>query len=636
MQYMMEEMIPELEDFERRGIFSKPEIKAIIKRRTEFEYLLKRRATLKADFMHAIAYEEKLETLRKHRKRMLNAEAQREVKKGDGAGGKGAKVADVSAAGDHAVIRRIHFIYERALRKFRGDLTIWVDFFTFCRRHGGGKALSRALAKALALHPTMPGLWSYAAAWEFERQGNVPAARKLMQRGLRNCPQSEELWLDYFRMELLFVNKLRERRVVLGLATGEPEAGEPLPTEGAMEEGAAGGEGDGGAEGSIAAAATSAKKALAAVLGGAVAKVVYIEALRTLPDSAQLRLRFLDVLRPFGDAVSSLEREVLQSLSEGDMLTEPEAWDARARRWADEAAAPPGPLKKGETRTGRALGLYREALQAVPSAHMHLLHVAFLRDTRAWDAMCAAAAAAADAGAASEDLFVLWVEALEQQGRTQDAAAAAERAVCALPQAAPLWLLRLRTAVALTPRSGNDVLAQLLARACKSVPADAAEDLWCAVQRLLASHAVPQESVAAVLERAVAGGGGRHLARATAAAVRCAAVTGGAAAARELSDRLLRLPAPSLALLQAAIEVECAAATRPGAEGAQALERARRLFQSAVEAHGADEPGLWLGLYALEQRHGGSRAGTVQWRAMKALREPLRAAFQNGCGSAMY
>ena len=47
----------------------------------------------------------------------------------------------------------------------------------------------------------MPGLWSYAAAWEFQRQGNVAAARRFLQRGLRNCGASEELWLDYFRME---------------------------------------------------------------------------------------------------------------------------------------------------------------------------------------------------------------------------------------------------------------------------------------------------------------------------------------------------------------------------------------------------------------------------------------------------
>lgn len=101
--YLLEEQIPDLEDFERRGIFTKPELKyavlartvhplaaaalcagpegagaaspctlaepgiscrelpprsgpgrAIIKKRTDFEYLLKRRAALREDFLRAI------------------------------------------------------------------------------------------------------------------------------------------------------------------------------------------------------------------------------------------------------------------------------------------------------------------------------------------------------------------------------------------------------------------------------------------------------------------------------------------------------------------------------------------------------------------------------------------------------
>lgn len=47
----MEEMIPELEDMEKRGYFNKSEIRQIVKRRTDFEYSLKRRAAVKADYL---------------------------------------------------------------------------------------------------------------------------------------------------------------------------------------------------------------------------------------------------------------------------------------------------------------------------------------------------------------------------------------------------------------------------------------------------------------------------------------------------------------------------------------------------------------------------------------------------------
>lgn len=47
----MEEMIPELEDFQQKNYFNKSEIKQIVKKRQDFEYLLKRRAALKQDFL---------------------------------------------------------------------------------------------------------------------------------------------------------------------------------------------------------------------------------------------------------------------------------------------------------------------------------------------------------------------------------------------------------------------------------------------------------------------------------------------------------------------------------------------------------------------------------------------------------
>lgn len=50
-RYLMEEMIPELDDMEKRGYFSKAELKKAVEWRTKFEYLLKRRTVLKEDFL---------------------------------------------------------------------------------------------------------------------------------------------------------------------------------------------------------------------------------------------------------------------------------------------------------------------------------------------------------------------------------------------------------------------------------------------------------------------------------------------------------------------------------------------------------------------------------------------------------
>ncbi len=65
--------------------------------------------------------------------------------------------------------------------------------------------------------PNEPGLWAYAAAWEFEHNLDAGAARALMQAGLRNCPSSEDLWVDYVRLELAYAHKLYARRKVMGI-----------------------------------------------------------------------------------------------------------------------------------------------------------------------------------------------------------------------------------------------------------------------------------------------------------------------------------------------------------------------------------------------------------------------------------
>lgn len=76
---------------------------------------------------------------------------------------------------------------------------------------------AQVLTKALQLHPTAAGLWSHAAAWELQHNGNAAAARTLMQRGLRMARASDHLWLEYFRLELTYAQRLATRRRVLGI-----------------------------------------------------------------------------------------------------------------------------------------------------------------------------------------------------------------------------------------------------------------------------------------------------------------------------------------------------------------------------------------------------------------------------------
>lgn len=66
--YHLERMLPELEDLEKRELFTREEIQEIVRKRRDFEYLLKRHSTLKVDFLRYVEYEIQLEDFRRSRK----------------------------------------------------------------------------------------------------------------------------------------------------------------------------------------------------------------------------------------------------------------------------------------------------------------------------------------------------------------------------------------------------------------------------------------------------------------------------------------------------------------------------------------------------------------------------------------
>ncbi len=109
---------------------------------------------------------------------------------------------------------------------------MWREWITYCRCHlfpcapcstlhtpirrsKSDVQLSHVLGRALQLHPRHVQFWIDAASWEFEVNGNSSAARVLLQRGIRFNPESQTLWKEYFRLEVLYCVKLQQRRKIL-------------------------------------------------------------------------------------------------------------------------------------------------------------------------------------------------------------------------------------------------------------------------------------------------------------------------------------------------------------------------------------------------------------------------------------
>ena len=74
-------------------------------------------------------------------------------------------IAGKRSLADYGIIRRIHFIFDRATRKFKGDPGVWMTWLKFCKDSQSKRQVSKVITKALKLHPTASYFWAYAAAW---------------------------------------------------------------------------------------------------------------------------------------------------------------------------------------------------------------------------------------------------------------------------------------------------------------------------------------------------------------------------------------------------------------------------------------------------------------------------------------
>lgn len=280
-QITMEKMVPELEDLQARKIFSADEIRQIVDKRRGFEYSLQRVPLRKIDAMRYIEYELKLDALRAARKERLGL----------------VKV----SLGDTAGTKRVHNIFDRVLFKHRGSVELWLQYVAFCKREGSSRVLSAVFSRALQSHPRSAELWIEAASYEFGVNLNVDSARVLMQRAIRLNKHNQKLWLEYFRLELLYVQKLAMRRQVLRL---DEEVPKPVDDDGStalideLPE-------EKDAKEEISEQMAAKMNARKLVLQGAIAKIVYTNAIAAIPDDVAFRLKFVEIRDLFGSLTAA-------------------------------------------------------------------------------------------------------------------------------------------------------------------------------------------------------------------------------------------------------------------------------------------------------------------------------------------
>lgn len=92
-----------------------------------------------------------------------------------------------------------------------------MQYIEFAQKEKASKVLMKVFAAVLKMHPTKPELWIFAAKHAVDENADMTEARSYMQRGLRFNKKSEQLWVEYAKLELIYIAKILARRRLLGI-----------------------------------------------------------------------------------------------------------------------------------------------------------------------------------------------------------------------------------------------------------------------------------------------------------------------------------------------------------------------------------------------------------------------------------
>ncbi|KAI0397982.1 U3 small nucleolar RNA-associated protein 6-domain-containing protein [Xylariaceae sp. FL0594] len=188
-RFYLEQAVPQLREFESKGIFTADEIRNLVRKRTEYEHLVLSPGNKAQDWLNYVAWERSLEALRAKRCRRL----------------------EIKASTSHVGEGRVFGILERAVNRHPGSLELWRAYLDFARRTRATKRYRKVMTRALRLHPGKPELWVMAGQ-RFARSGDMVSARTFFMRGARFCVRVPTVWLEYARCEMEWLEKMEARK----------------------------------------------------------------------------------------------------------------------------------------------------------------------------------------------------------------------------------------------------------------------------------------------------------------------------------------------------------------------------------------------------------------------------------------
>ncbi|KAF2459530.1 U3 small nucleolar RNA-associated protein 6-domain-containing protein, partial [Lineolata rhizophorae] len=200
-RFSLETSAPELNELLNKKIFNREQINKIARARSDFEHHINAPGTGLDKWNRYIKYETTFLKLRRERARKM--------------GVKGL---------NHAGAGRVFRVFDGAVRKFPGNVDLWLDYVKFAEHEKAFSRVAEILTRALRLLAGESKLWIYAGRYAYGTHRDINQARQFLQRGLRFNSKDLDLWLTYLELEMKYLDSIWARQELLsGGIGGAPE-----------------------------------------------------------------------------------------------------------------------------------------------------------------------------------------------------------------------------------------------------------------------------------------------------------------------------------------------------------------------------------------------------------------------------
>ncbi|KAI2603449.1 U3 small nucleolar RNA-associated protein 6-domain-containing protein [Hypoxylon fragiforme] len=188
-RFYLERAVPQLREFESKGIFTTDEIRSLVRKRTDFEHIVLSPGNKATDWLNYAAWEKSLESLRAKRCKRLK----------------------VRTSSKHTGEGRVFGILDRAVNRHPGNVELWKEYLAYAKDMKASKRYRKVMTRALRMHPAKPELWVMAGR-RSANTGDMQAARGFFMRGARFCTRDATVWLEYARCEMEWLQRMDAKK----------------------------------------------------------------------------------------------------------------------------------------------------------------------------------------------------------------------------------------------------------------------------------------------------------------------------------------------------------------------------------------------------------------------------------------